>query len=304
MILVCFRFLSFFFDFASALFGVEHFFLGSFGPFSFSSIITRPIDRNSQMNPLSPNGRPMIEEAAELITPNATMRSDERIQIYNQQYWWRFLNTLHDTFPLLTRLFGYTDFNEKIAIPYILKYPADHWSLHYLGNRLAQWVEEEYHEKDRNLILDAAQIDSAYNESFITPHHPMNLNPADLQQLLTKTAHLQPHIHLFELDYDLFSFRMEFIKKDPDYWMENSFPKIKSDKKYFFVLWRNAKNAIVYDEISSSQYALLKRFEKGESIASACDWLESEKKELFEEAAKKIHFWMQEWTLKQWFSYT
>lgn len=91
----------------------------------FGSIIGRPIDEDSKMNPISPAGQPIEIEACDFIRPSPTLRPAQRIQIYNQQYWWRLLSSMHETFPLVTRLFGYHDFNKIIAIPYLVKFPPE-----------------------------------------------------------------------------------------------------------------------------------------------------------------------------------
>jgi hypothetical protein len=115
----------------------------------FGSIISRAIDGNSQMNPISPTGRPMREEAWDHIRPSPTLQPAQRIQIYNQQYWWRLVNTLQESFPLVTRLFGFHAFNFTIAMPFLLKYPPNDWTLNSLGDRLPRWIEEEYKADDR-----------------------------------------------------------------------------------------------------------------------------------------------------------
>jgi len=242
---------------------------------------------------------PIEQEATKYIAPSPTLESHQRIELYNQQYWWRFLSTLQDTMPLLARLFGNESFNQQIAVPYFLKYPSDHWSINFLANRLPQWAEEEYHEKDRPLVLQAARIDWAYNVSFYGVHHPMSTSSEELEKLLDKHANLQPHVQLFELDSDLFAFRMELLKEDPDYWEKHDFPELKSDGPYYFVLYRNGKNAIVYQEVSKEEYLLLQKLQEGNSISDVCDWLEQQPA-LSEAASEKLHLWMQEWIYKQW----
>lgn len=273
--------------------------------FWFASIIGRPIDLNSQMNPISPSGRPMKEEAKDYISPSPTLQSDQRIQIYNQQFWWRLLNTLHDAFPLVTRLFGYQEFNEKIGVPYIEKYLPNHWSLSYLGNRLAQWVEEEYDHEDKSLVRIAVRLDYAYNESFIAAHLcPMGASAlsrqADISELLSKTAYLQPHLHLFALDYDLFSFRDVFLEEEPDYWLTHNFPEIKKEKPYHVVLFRDVNNNVVSDQLTSGEFRVLERFQKGSTIEEAIQWLEKQDKELQRETAEDLHNWVKKWMIKQW----
>jgi hypothetical protein len=62
----------------------------------FSSVITSPLDKP-------------IEGAERFVAPSPTLEPNERMRIYNQQYFWRLLNVLHKSYPFLTRLFGYTD---------------------------------------------------------------------------------------------------------------------------------------------------------------------------------------------------
>lgn len=271
----------------------------------FGSIISRPIDEDSRMMPVSPSGVSMEVEAALYISPSPTLKPAQRIQIYNQQYWWRLLSILHETFPLVTRLFGHFAFNQAIGIPYLDEHPPNHWLLSKLGDRLPQWIEEDYTAEDKLLVRDAAKIDLAHNLSFYAPHHsPVTLEtlpvPGDISSLLDKPLYLQPHIHLFELKSDLFHVRNEMIKEEPDYWIEHDFPTMPREKNpYHFVLYRNKLNHIVYDSISPTAYQILLHFKKGSTIENVCQWLENQDEQVSEEALKNLHFWFQEWILRQ-----
>ena len=79
----------------------------------FASIITRPIDVENQMMPISPSGVPMEEEAKRFIVPRPKLRADERIQIYNQQYWWRLLNILQDEAVIANHRYYYPNNNSQ-----------------------------------------------------------------------------------------------------------------------------------------------------------------------------------------------
>lgn len=273
----------------------------------FASIITRPIDEDSRMNPISPSGVAMEEEACDFIAPSPTLRPAQRIQIYNQQYWWRLLNILQEAYPLVTRLFGYHDFNQSIAIPYLVKYPPNSWALNTLGDNLPKWVREDYHESDKTLVQDSIDLDTAFNLSFLTKNGtPVTMDKlpvkGDIASLLDVTLYLQPHVHLFEFNYDLFAFRVQFLNKDVDYWVHNDFPELPSDQKYF-VLFRTLCSDISWQDVSQAQFLLLKQFEKGCSIEKACDWLENQDEKIFEEASQHLHVWIQDWIIRQWLSF-
>lgn len=273
----------------------------------FGSIIGRPIDEDSQMNPISPSGESMEIEASLHIAPSPTLRPAQRIQIYNQQYWWRLLNTLHDSFPLLTRLFGYFDFNRVIGIPYLTKYPPRHWSLALLGDRLAQWCLEEYHACDKQLVSQATALDWAFSDSFISGTvAPLTLEQLAIQEgdhaIFTKTLYIQPFINLFEFGYDLFKYRIDFLKEEPEYWLNHEFPSLDHSQIYHYVLYRNQRSDIAWKKISKEEYLILSLFQKGISIESICEWLEDQQSDIKEVAADNLQQWFQEWARRGWLS--
>ena len=138
----------------------------------FAHVITTPLYEHDAIQPYTTEGLLVSEEAARYIVPSPTLRPHQRIQIYNQQYWWRLLNTLHINFPLVTRLFGRNAFNEQIAIPYLLRCPPNHWSLSLIGERLPAWISECYEEPDQTLVRHAAELDWAFTASYIAPQLP------------------------------------------------------------------------------------------------------------------------------------
>ena len=264
----------------------------------FATIITHRMGESDTIQPYSPNGILIAEEAARYIIPSPTLQPHQRMQIYNQQYWWRLLHTLHVNFPLVTRLFGHQAFNEQIGIPYILKYPPGHWSLTLLGECLPKWIMECYQEPDQSLIYNAASLDWAFTASFIASQFPpldlSHLVEGNQESLLSYTFYLQSHIFLFTWEYDLMTFRGSFIKQEVDYWVENPFPELPKGKTYYFILYRNAVNNIAWREISKGELLLLEYFKKGTSIESACEFIETQEPSLYEEMEANLQKWMQD----------
>lgn len=272
----------------------------------FASIITEPLIEGSSINPVTPEGRTIAEEANQWIAPSPTLEPWQRMEIYNQQYWWRLLKILQNIYPTLTRLFGYEDFNKTIAVPYLVKYPSKHWSIDHIGNCLTNWIEEDYKDEDQGLIYDVALVDHTIDRTFVIPNRkaidmtqlPQGTNISDL---LSRKIYLQPWVTLFELKYDLFRFREHMLKEEVEHWMENDFPSLMQEReKYYFVVWRDAEKNVVWDELSEAEYLVLNRFQEGNTIERACEWLEKQGKGLCDQAAAHIHFWFQEWTLKHW----
>ena len=270
----------------------------------FANIITNKLGQDDTIQTYGSEGLLVAEEACQYVAPSPTLTPHLRMQIYNQQYWWRLLNTLHTNFPLVTRLFGRNAFNEDVGIPYLLKYPPNHWSLYAIGERLPKWVSENYHEKDQTLVYHAAELDWAFTSVFISgEEHPLDLphlvkkNP---EKLLEYPLHLQPHIHLFSWDYDLLTFRQSFLEQNEDYWIENRFPELPKGKTYRFVLYRNAKNHAAWREISEGEFLFLKHLKTGASIEETCTFMEGQDNCLYEETASHMQEWLQRWTQLGW----
>lgn len=270
----------------------------------FGKVIAQPIDENSCINPKSPTGKPIEEEAKAFIKPSKTLSPKDRIQIYNQQYWWRLLNIMHENFPLVTRLFGYFDFNQTIAIPYLEKYPPSHWSLALLGDTLAEWIEANYQEDDKTLVLESARLDWAYNASFIAKElKAIDIIKATTEEegscLLTQKVMLQPHLFLLEMKHDLIPFRNIVLHEDGDYYLDHDFPKLKKQKKHI-VVYRSPSMHIEWKEISHEESIVLGKFREANSIEEVCSWLETQEGPLLSEAEKNLLHWFQEWTALGW----
>ncbi len=248
----------------------------------------------------------METEAKQFIAPSPTMESHERIALYNQQYWWRLLTILQEEFPLLTRLFGYSAFNEEIATPYLLKHTSTHWSLNYLGGKLPQWIAENYDADNKQLILDCTRVDWAFSESFIAGNLPPlsseTATPDTLAALLDTPLALQPHIHLFELPYDLFTWRKELLQETVEFWEDNPLADLPRNQKYYFAFFRRPNNTLAYEALSCGEFQLLDLIQKGSTLSQSCDILEERGGLPYEEAGEHLPSWIQTWLYQGWLS--
>lgn len=246
----------------------------------------------------NPSFHIQVEDAKEYISPSATLHPEERVEIYHQQYWWRLLDALQKNFPFVTRLFGSINFQSEIAIPYLLAHPPHHWALAILGDTLPEWLQKCYLQEDRELVLKAAEIDLAAKNAFcVAAHTPINFAHLSSDEILAKQLTLQTHLHLFMLKSDLFSFRDAFLEKEVEYWNSHPFPELKKGECYV-ALFRNLKNQVVWKPLTSTEFTMLTHFQKGSSIAEACEKMEEED---YNEAQGSLSLWFHEWTLLQWF---
>jgi len=259
----------------------------------FQTVLTLPIDENNQMV----TNRSIEKEACYYVCPSLHLLPKERMGIYHQQYWWRLLSCLHQIFPTLIRVFGYIDFNLSIGVPYLSKYQPRHWSLSMLGLQMPNWIKESYLENDKPLILYSALLDLAYDATFSAPC-PKKI--CFSENLLNAPLSLQPHVKLFALPFDLFTFRAALLQKDPTFWIDHDFPLLSKEQNYYFVLYKNYNQAIIHQQISEGHWILLDCIQKGMTIEKACDSLETIGGSAYEEANHALASWINTWILKSW----
>jgi hypothetical protein len=229
----------------------------------FAKHITSPIVESDSDNiPLFPPA--VIASIRKRIAPGPSMLSEERLGIYQQQYWWRLINICQEIYPAVLRLFDYEDFNRLIAEPYLLKYPPHDWFLSNIGN--------DRH-RDAPLVSGLALLDLSYEKLLFTDTRPP-LKPETLADCEKKKLFLQPFVLLFALDADFFAFRKELMKHPPPYWQTSDLPPLEGGgRKNYFVLYRSQEESL-YEEISSEFFDLLTRFKKGARLSALIPLLE------------------------------
>lgn len=241
------------------------------------------------------------ELCARHITPSKTLKPYERVQIYHRQYWWRLINCLMDSFPMVLRLFGKQQFQQLIAIPFLTDHPPTSWALAKLGACLPNWLETCYQAKDRPLVISSAEIDWAASKAFWIKADPKpDFADCSQEQTLSLRLGLQSHISLFSLEADFFSFREELLLNEPDYYNHNPFPSM-SYGRYHFALYRTPKNGVTWTRLTLGQFWVLSRFQEGCTIEELCLELDNGESQIKEEALARIPFWFKEWTVVEWF---
>jgi hypothetical protein len=250
-------------------------------------IITQPL------RSLDEKGLPIYEESlsreiALFVSSGPHLTSAQRIGLYNQQYWFRLFIILQEQYPTLVRLFGFGNFNQEIAEPYLLKYPPGHWSLSALGYSLPQWIEENYRAEDYILVYETALVDAAFDK-LTASRIAIPLDLRDFAQAKTEKLVLQPFVQVLALHADLFDFRKQMLEQEPAYWLDADFPIIQWKEQQFFVV----SSGKGIEEISQDEYLLLKAFQGGSTLQAACA-------PLSHQAVDSIADWFKQWTQRGW----
>ena len=165
-------------------------------------VIRQPLTASQGIRPCLSDGTSTRKLAGALIKPNDRLTSQERLEIYNQQYWFRILDCFTEDFPGLRSLIGYRKF-EKLAIAYLTECPSVSFTLRNLGSRLEAWLRQhsEFIAGVERLALDMVRLEWADIEAFDGLELP-RFSAEELTNLSGDTVfRLQPHLRLLALAY-------------------------------------------------------------------------------------------------------
>lgn len=160
-----------------------------------AGVVMRPFAPGERMQPAS------AEVAARFIKPNERLTSFERLQIYNQQYWWRILGSFREDFRGLRAVLGERRF-ERLAVAYIEACGSKSWTLRDLGQHLESFLSAhlELTAPHTPLALDVVRVEWARVIAFDGPELPP-IDPARLARCGPDRLRfqVQPHLTLLTL---------------------------------------------------------------------------------------------------------
>jgi hypothetical protein len=248
--------------------------------------ISRPLTPGWQMRRTWFDGRPTREIVESFIKPNDRLKSIERLELYNKQYWFRLLDCLYDDYPGLRAILGQSRFR-RLSIAYLDKYPSNSYTLRDLGNRLEKFLLEHPHwgHPREQMVLDMARFEWAQVVAFDGEVRPA-LSVDDLlgQDPATLRLEVQPYLTLLELNYPLDDFVIAVKKRDAALRGEASnavdteSPSRSSRKtpirrprpeKVWLAVHR-LDNAIYYKRLTADAFAILAALRDGKTLARAC----------------------------------
>lgn len=109
--------------------------------------------------------------ACDDVLATSQLTAAERLGIYQRQYWMRLLNVLQEQYPLTTRLLGAVAFNQY-AMRFLKACPPTSHDLGRSVEGFDGFLAREEAVPERDALLQAAGIDSAYRLVFSAPEVP------------------------------------------------------------------------------------------------------------------------------------
>ena len=246
--------------------------------------IMQPLTPSERMSRTAPGGGRMSAYAARYIKPNDRLTSFERLEIYNQQYWFRVLGSMAEDFPGLRAILGARRF-EDMCRAYLMDCPSRSFTLRNLGAGLETWLRQngKWVRGKRTLALDMVRLEWADIEAFDSAAEP-TVHPEDLNGVSVPTLrlHLQPYLQLLQLRYPVDNLLLRIRGEDEGVdFASNAVTEMRKNVKVraatalrqqqIFIVVHQMDCSVYYRRLEPEAYALLSALRSGKTIDSALE---------------------------------
>jgi len=278
-----------------------------------SQVLFRPLTNADGMQPEWTDGKPTADVVAGFIKPNDRLTAFERLEIYNQQYWWRLLGVFQEDFQGLRSVLGVRKF-DQLAIAYLQVHGSSTWSLRDLGQHLVSFLDThpELTEPKSALASDMARVEWAKVIAFDGPALPL-LDP----QRIVRTPpdrlilRLQPYVTLLELRHPIDhmlkrlreNVRASARASNAMSGSRQGAPRLltaKASRDPIYLAVHRRDFSVYYKRLEPEAYRLLVAMRDASSLADACAIAFAHSKVPETEAAEKIRNWFQVWMQLGW----
>lgn len=278
--------------------------------------VMRPLTRGEDMQTVWEDGSPTADVASGFVKPNDRLTSFDRLQIYNQQYWWRLLASFGDDFRGLRAVLGEERF-EKVAVAYLEHCGSQSWTLRDLGIHLESFLRERpaLTAPQSALAIDMVRVEWARVVAFDGPELPP-IQPAKIRNIPASQLRLglQPYLTLLALDYPIDELLAKLRRKSnietgsASNAVSAARPRARrrltaraSNEPVYLAVHR-VELSVFYKRLEPAAYRILAALRSGTALENACADAFTESDEPDEANAVKLQNWFEDWMKFGWFT--
>jgi Putative DNA-binding domain len=281
---------------------------------AFFEVICQPLNASDGLRPRLPDGRSTRKIAESMIKPNDRLESWERLEIYNQQYWYRILASLAEDFVGLRAVIGQKRYDD-LAIAYINDCPSESFTLRNLGRRLEPWLREhsEFVAGVERMALNMVRLEWAEIEAFDGAELPL-FTPTALRQVTgDSTLRLQPHLQLLNLDYPVDDLLLRIRRGEPESDMVSNavmaFPRksglrrlaLPKPRRVYLVVYR-LQRSVYFKRLTRDAFVLVRALGQGKPLAEAIEISLKEARRSASDFKFQLRKWFKNWAALGWFA--
>lgn len=248
-----------------------------------ATAVIRPLDADGRLQSKWVDGRPMDKVAAEFIKPNDRLTSFERLQLYNQMYWYRLFDAIRDDCPVLLATLGEEAFG-RLAEAYLTQCPSRSFTLRDLCSRLPAFLRAHPRlaAPHSALALEISLFEWAQTVAFDGESRPV-LSTETLAHTPPSRLRLglQPYVTLLDLRYPVDTYALSVKRRDAMRSEASNTPDSKVVRKRAlrrarlprpsrtFVAVHRLNNQLFYKRLEPAAFRILGSLRDGATLSRA-----------------------------------
>jgi hypothetical protein len=272
--------------------------------------VVRPLDADDNLKAKWIDGRSMSKVASEFIKPNDRLSSFERLQLYNQMYWYRIYEALRDDCPGLQAAIGEKAF-AKLSKAYLTQRPSQSFTLRDLSARLVKFLGDNpaFTAPRTALAIEIARFEWAQTVAFdgeskpVVPGAVLARTPPNKLKL-----GLQPYITLLSLRHPVDTYVMSVKRREVMRSEASNTPdsKVVATKRLrrpalpkpsaTFVAVHRHHNRLFYKRLDPAAFKILEALSQGVVLSRAIEAGGPKVR------PSKIQGWFTSWMALGWFT--
>ena len=249
------------------------------------------------------------------VSPRGDQGPEDRIAIYNEQYWYRLFSILQEDFPLLAAVLGFWEFNQ-LASEYLSQYPSRSPFLDFLPTLMEEFLST--HTRFANpLNQQIAQLDLAAYKSLFSPpgkkFSAENLSAKPIQSEADSEGNdeaaseaeallnFQPGLTLFEEDWNLMEWRIKIVEGGMGQVERLDATSFIPQKGFWILFQKEGRRA--WRATDALGFRLLKALKTPLPLGEACSLVaEGMNEEELEAFVRDLPNWFAMWTADGFFA--
>ena len=223
------------------------------------------------------------------LSGSPSLSVEQGLQIYHNAYRARLLEVLREDFPAVHEWLGDAQF-EQLASAYLKAHPSRHYSLRWLGERFAGFLEQHLQAGQQAALVELAELEWRFTLAFDAADAP----PLSLEQVAglapqawpALQVQLLPCVQRLPLHYNSLAL-WQATKKATAFPASELLPEAK-----LCLIWRQDLRSQYRSLGSAEAAALLGMCDEGWNFARLCEQLASSHAE---DAPRLAAGWLKQW---------
>ena len=260
------------------------------------SVISHPEGAKIGVEANSKPGSEAAHDLEQTVLPSNEMSALERISVYADMFFWRFIEIMSGEYPTVEHLLGEERF-EQVIRDYVTRHPSTYYSLNRLSIKFPHYLLKEAKEiPHQPFVAAVATVERVMEDAFDAPHRE-KISPEVIQNIPGEQwtdirLQFNPALYLMELDYPVNAY-MTAVN-------ESQHMDVPQASKTFVVVYR-CNYRVWREDLDYESYLLLSRLKDGETLGEALEHCALQEGVDADKITASLGEWFQQWTAQEFF---